>query len=190
MGRASATKLRRLLWNTNLVEIELSSLCLPWSLYWVPLLQCWYSVHQKLLQLLYGEMSWKEISSLLLWPSQWMKHTVFQNGEFIARYCYPMIMTYMLLLHCLHPYLLLLSFCLYSYYVIINYIATSNNTKIQYILPSLIAVSKFMTTVWWELYQWLIMQRVSNARLHWNSDFNRLKRSFHILLCVFFKNIM
>ena len=34
-------------------------------------------------------------------------------------------MTYMLLLHCLHPYLLQLSFCHYSYYVII--------TKIQYI---------------------------------------------------------
>ena len=30
-------------------------------------------------------------------------------------------MTYMLLLHCLHPYLLQLSFCHYSYYVIINY---------------------------------------------------------------------
>ena len=33
-------------------------------------------------------------------------------------------MTYMLLLRCLHPYLLQLSFCHYSYYVII--------TKIQY----------------------------------------------------------
>ena len=43
------------------------------------------SVHQKLLQLLNGEMSWKENSSLLgLWPYQWMKHTVSQNGEFIA----------------------------------------------------------------------------------------------------------
>ena len=31
VGRASGTKLCRLLWNTNLVEIELSSLCLPWS---------------------------------------------------------------------------------------------------------------------------------------------------------------
>ena len=29
VGRASSTKLCRLLWNTNLVEIELSSLCLP-----------------------------------------------------------------------------------------------------------------------------------------------------------------
>ena len=29
VGRASGTKLCRLLWNTNLVEIELSSLCLP-----------------------------------------------------------------------------------------------------------------------------------------------------------------
>ena len=29
VGRASDTKLCRLLWNTNLVEIELSSLCLP-----------------------------------------------------------------------------------------------------------------------------------------------------------------
>ena len=27
------SKLCRLLWNTNLVEIELSSLCLSWSLY-------------------------------------------------------------------------------------------------------------------------------------------------------------
>ena len=44
--------------------------------------------HQKLLQLLNGEMSWKENSSLLgLWPYQWMKHTVSQNGEFIARNC-------------------------------------------------------------------------------------------------------
>ena len=43
---------------------------------------------QKLLQLLNGEMSWKENSSLLgLWPYQWMKHTVSQNGELIARYC-------------------------------------------------------------------------------------------------------
>ena len=47
-----------------------------------------FSVHQKLLQLLNGEMSWKENSSLLrLWPYQGMKHTVSQNGEFIARYC-------------------------------------------------------------------------------------------------------
>ena len=29
-------------------------------------------------------------------------------------------MTYMILLHCLHPYLLQLSFCHYSYYVIIT----------------------------------------------------------------------
>ena len=35
------------------------------------------SVHQKLLQLLNGEMSWKENSSLLrLWPYHGMKHTV------------------------------------------------------------------------------------------------------------------
>ena len=47
-----------------------------------------FSVHQKLLQLLNGEMSWKENSSLLrLWPYQGMKHTVSQNGEFIATYC-------------------------------------------------------------------------------------------------------
>ena len=47
-----------------------------------------FSVHQKLLQLLNSEMSWKENSSLLrLWPYQGMKHTVSQNGEFIARYC-------------------------------------------------------------------------------------------------------
>ena len=46
-----------------------------------------FSVHQKLLQLLNGEISWKENSSLLrLWPYQGMKHTVSQN-EFIARYC-------------------------------------------------------------------------------------------------------
>ena len=102
VGRVSGTKLCRLLWNTNLVEIELSSLCLPWSLYGVPLLQCktttlvqssafaettCFSVHQKLLQLLNGEISWKENSSLLrLWPYQGVKHTVSQNGEFIARY--------------------------------------------------------------------------------------------------------
>ena len=47
-----------------------------------------FFVHQKLLQLLNGEMSWKENSSLLrLWPYQGMKHTVSQNGEFIARCC-------------------------------------------------------------------------------------------------------
>ena len=47
-----------------------------------------FSMHQKQLQLLNGEMSWKEKSSLLrLWPYQGMKHTVSQNGEFIARYC-------------------------------------------------------------------------------------------------------
>ena len=40
------------------------------------------------LQLLNGEMSLKGNSSLLrLWPYQGMKHTVSQNGEFIARYC-------------------------------------------------------------------------------------------------------
>ena len=50
---------------------------------------CCFSVHQKLLQLLNGEISWKENSSLLrLWPYQGMKHTVSQNGEFIARYCW------------------------------------------------------------------------------------------------------
>ena len=46
------------------------------------------NLHQKLLQLLNGEMSWKENSSLLrLWPYQGVKHTVSQNGEFIAGYC-------------------------------------------------------------------------------------------------------
>ena len=48
------------------------------------------------------------------------------------------MMTYMLLLHCLHPYLLTAKF-------LSLLIITSNDTKIQYILPSLIAVSKFMT---------------------------------------------
>ena len=37
-------------------------------------------------------------------------------------------MTNMLLLHCLHPYLLQLSFCHYSYYVIINYMILKYNT--------------------------------------------------------------
>ena len=47
-----------------------------------------FSVHQKLLQLLNGKMSWKGNSSLLrLWPYQGMKHTVSQKGEFIPRYC-------------------------------------------------------------------------------------------------------
>ena len=47
-----------------------------------------YFCAPELLQLLNGEMSWKENSSLLgLWPYQWMKHTVSRNGEFIARYC-------------------------------------------------------------------------------------------------------
>ena len=41
-------------------------------------------------------------------------------------------MTYMLLLHCLHPYLLQ-SFCHYSYYVIINCLLLYFYTKIQYI---------------------------------------------------------
>ena len=116
VGRASGTKLCRLL----CMEYELGGDR-------VPLLQCQkttlvqrsafaettcFSVHQKLLQLLNGEISWKGNSFLLrLWPYQGMKHTVSQNGEFIARY---MIMTYMLLLHCLHPYLLQLSFCHYS----------------------------------------------------------------------------
>ena len=89
VGRASGTKLCRLLWNTKLVEIELSSLCLPWSLQRSAFAEttC-FSVHQKLLQLLNSEMSWKVNSSLLrLWPYQGMKHTVSQNGEFIARYC-------------------------------------------------------------------------------------------------------
>ena len=46
-----------------------------------------------------------------------MKHTVSQNGEFIAKYCKTNDNDiYMLLLQCLHPF-----------------------------LPSLIAVSKFMT---------------------------------------------
>ena len=70
VGRASGTKLCRLLWRVPLQR------------------QLNYSVHQKLLQLLNGEMSWKENSSLLrLWPYQGKKHTVSQNGEFIARYC-------------------------------------------------------------------------------------------------------
>ena len=48
-----------------------------------------FFVDQKLLQLLNGGMSWKENSFLLrLWPYQGVKHTVSQNSEFIARYCY------------------------------------------------------------------------------------------------------
>ena len=42
-------------------------------------------------------------------------------------------MTYMLLLHCLHPYLLQLSFCHYSYYVII----TKNNIHFTFLLITL-----------------------------------------------------
>ena len=83
VGRASGTKLCRLLWNTNLVEIELSSL--SWS---SVKRQHWYRgvpLQRQLVfpfQLLNGEMSWKENSSLLrLWPYQEMKHTVSQNGE-------------------------------------------------------------------------------------------------------------
>ena len=39
--------------------------------------ECLYTMHQKLLQLLNGEMSWKDKSSLLgLWTYQWMKHSV------------------------------------------------------------------------------------------------------------------
>ena len=32
---------------------------------------------------------WRDVleRDLGLWPYQWMKHTVSQNGEFIARYC-------------------------------------------------------------------------------------------------------
>ena len=56
------SKLCRLLWNTNLVEIEQRSAFAETT--------C-TSVHQKLLQLLNGEMSWKENSSPLgLWPYQ------------------------------------------------------------------------------------------------------------------------
>ena len=102
VGRASGTKLCRLLWNTNLVEIELSSLCLPWSyiefLYFSVKRQHWYRGVPCRDSLFFRapeavttakrQMSWKENSSLLrLWPYQGMKHTVSQNGEFIARYC-------------------------------------------------------------------------------------------------------
>ena len=49
---------------------------------------CRNNLFFRTLQLLNGEMSLKENSSLLrLWPYQGMKHTVSQNGEFIARYC-------------------------------------------------------------------------------------------------------
>ena len=80
------SKLCRLLWNwnTNLVEIELSSLCLSGHyikfLFFSVIRQCQKTtlvlgsafaettcsfMHQKLLQLLNGEMSWKENSSLV-----------------------------------------------------------------------------------------------------------------------------
>ena len=75
------------------------------------------SVYQKPLQLLNGEMSWNDNSSLLgLWPYKWIKHTVSQNGEFIARYCLTND----------------------------NYICFCSTACIL-ILPSLIDVSKFMT---------------------------------------------
>ena len=96
------SKLCRLLWNTNLVEIARAVIIVSAP---VAILsssssvskdnigteECvcrGTSVHQKLLQLLNGEMSWKENSSLLgFCHISWMKHTVSQNGEFIARYC-------------------------------------------------------------------------------------------------------
>ena len=40
VGRASGTKLCRLLWNTNVVEIELSSLCLPLVGHYIEFLYC------------------------------------------------------------------------------------------------------------------------------------------------------
>ena len=54
------------------------------------------------------------------------------------------MMTYMILLHCLHPYLLPQSFVIILIMSLLT-IITSNDTIIQYILPSLIAVSTFMT---------------------------------------------
>ena len=105
VGRASGTKLCCLLWNTNLVEIAraviiesalvaiLSSstsvskdntgkeecLCRDYLFFRAP----------ETVTTAKWQMSWKENSSLLrLWPYQGMKHTVSQNGEFIARYCY------------------------------------------------------------------------------------------------------
>ena len=98
VGRASGTKRCRLLWNTKLlggdraviivsalVVILSSSTSVSKDNTGAEECLCrdnFFSVHQKLLQLL------KENSSLLrLWPYQGMKHTVSQNGEFIARYC-------------------------------------------------------------------------------------------------------
>ena len=74
VGRASGTKLCRLLWNTNLVELQCQKTTLVQRSAFAET-TC-FSVHRK------------ENSSLLrLWPYQGMKHTVSQNGEFIARYC-------------------------------------------------------------------------------------------------------
>ena len=101
--RASGTKLCRLLWNTNLVEIELSIIVSAL----VAILSSSTSVSKGNIgteecplqrQLVFRAPeavttakwrdSWKENSSLLrLWPYQGMKHTVSQNGEFIPRYC-------------------------------------------------------------------------------------------------------
>ena len=96
VGRASGTKLCRLLWNMNLVEIELLSLCLPWS---SVKRQHWYRgvPLQRLLvfpctRSCYTTAKWRDVLereqfSSRLWPYQGMKHTVSQNGEFISRYC-------------------------------------------------------------------------------------------------------
>ena len=89
VGRASGTKLCRLLWNTNLVEIAVI------------------------------------IVSALVAIKHWYRGVPLQRStlclKMVSLYLdtvRPMIMTYILLLHCLHPYLLQLSFCHYSYYYI------------------------------------------------------------------------
>ena len=85
-------------------------------------------------------------------------------------------------------FLLPLSFCHYSYYVIINYIVTSNDTKIQYILPSLIAVSKFMTD---EVIQMRTLPVTNNATGHQHEITLKLGRQsteayLPYWLCLFF----
>ena len=99
MGRASATKLSRLFDGDRaviivsaLVAILSSStsvlkdnigteecLCRDNSFFCAPeavTTAKWRDVLEK-----------EQFSSLILWPYQWMKHTVSQGGEFIAKYC-------------------------------------------------------------------------------------------------------
>ena len=152
------------------MEIELSSLCLPWSLYWVPLLQChWYKecLCRDNLHFCAPEAvttaKWRDVLEREQFSSRigfghisgWSTLCL----EMVSLLLYtvrPMIMTYMLLLQCLHPYFTFLNCCVNVH-------------------------DWWSYTVQWELYQWIIMQRVSNAKLRLQST----EAYFLLLMCFF-----